>query len=224
MRESLGRSFLSARMAPARPRPGMLVACLLVACAGPALRIDADRATGFALYRSGWLSEQELGELCAAGVSEMVVLDGTAGTRECRLRERVCPHLRVRWNERQSADRPLDAAFLAAVDAWVDEARAAGRKIAFRCHYGWHRTGRLAAYYALRHQGWSATAARREMHRLGRFMEQHPTLDAQVEALADHLAGRLCAQPAESCVPAGAQAIGRPTPFPADVCATGDGG
>ncbi len=210
-------------MTPARSWPGLFVASLLVACAGPALRMDTDRGTGFALYRSGWLSERDLGELCAAGVAEMVVLDGTAGTRECRLRERVCPHLRVRWNERQSADRPLDAAFLAAFDAWVDEARAAGRKIAFRCHYGWHRTGRLAAYYALRHQGWSAAAARREMHRLGRFMEQHPSLDAQVEALADHVAGRPCEQDLETCVGASPEPS-RPSEFPADACANVGGG
>ncbi len=195
----------------------MAVASLLAACASPAIIVDADPGTGFALYRSGWLDEEALADLCAAGVEEIVVLDGTAPERECRLRERVCPRLRVRWNERQSARRPLDAAFLAAFDAWIEEARSAGRSILFRCRRGWHRTGRLAAYYRIEEQAWDAARARREMHARGRFMDRYPELDPQVGALADHVAMRPCGEAPEHCV-AAAGGGATPVAFPGDVC------
>jgi hypothetical protein len=197
----------------------MAVGSLLGACAAPPVLVDADPGVGFALSRSGWLSEGELEALCAAGVEEIVVLDGTARERECRMRERVCPQLRVRWDEPQSAERPLAAGFLTAFDAWVAEAREAGRSIAFRCRHGWHRAGRLAAYYAMRHGQVGAAAARQEMHRRGRFMWRHPELDSQVEALADHLAGRACGASPEHCVGPG-RGTSRPA-FPADVCPEG---
>ncbi|MGH9464309.1 MAG: hypothetical protein ACRD0X_01600 [Thermoanaerobaculia bacterium] len=204
-------------MASARRWLGSAAGSLLVGCASPPVLVDADPATGFALYRSGWLEQDEIAELCAAGVEEIVVLDGTGRERECRWRESACPRLRVRWDRRQSAERALDSAFLAAFDAWVEEARAAGRGIAFRCRHGWHRTGRLAAYYAMRHQARDAGTARREMHRRGRFMWRHPALDPQVEALADYLAGRPCGESPAHCL-AAAESAGRPATFPEDVC------
>ncbi len=192
----------------------------IAACAAPAHRIDGEAGGGFAVYRSGALTREELAELCAAGVEEMVVLDGTARRRECAWRDEVCPGLRVRYDEEQDADLPLDAGFLARFDAWVEEARRAGLAVAFRCTHGWHRTGRLAGYYALRHQGWESEAARREMHRLGQWMGMHPSLDEQVEALADRVAGRRCDEPAEVCVaPAPREVAGTfPGTFPEDVC------
>lgn len=208
------------RTVPARPPAWVALGSLLVACASPPLLVDAQPGTGFALYRSGWLDEDEIAELCAAGVEEIVVLDGTGRERECRMRERLCPRLRVRWDGRQRAGRALDAAFLAAFDAWVEEARAAGRRIAFRCRHGWHRTGRLAAYYAVRHQARDAEVARREMHRRGRFMWRHPALDPQIEALADHLAGRPCGQSPEHCI-APAENVSALAVFPEDVCPRG---
>lgn len=204
-------------MPSVRPWLGISAASLLVACASPPLLVDADPGTGFSLYRSGWLDEDEIAELCAAGVEEIIVLDGTGRERECRMRERVCPRLRVRWDGRQSAERALDDAFLAAFDAWVEEARAAGRGIAFRCRHGWHRAGRLAAYYAMRHQAWEIGAARQEMHSRGRFMWRHPALEPQVRALADHVGGRPCGESPERCVSV-AERAGVPAVFPEDVC------
>ncbi|RMG47188.1 MAG: hypothetical protein D6718_04205 [Acidobacteria bacterium] len=146
---------------------------------------------------------------------EIVVLDGTAWRRECRWRNEVCPGLRVRWDEAQDPDRPVDAAFLRAFDAWVEEARREGKRIAFRCWQGWHRAGRLAAYYRIRFDGWTAEAAIREMHRRGRMMAAHPGLDPQVRALADFAAGRTCSVDLRYCVAGDAPAEAS---FPEDAC------
>ncbi len=197
----------------------LLAALLLGGCAAVPSLIDADPASGFALYRSGHFNERSLAALCAAGVEELVVLDGTAAERECRWRARVCPDLRVRYDQRQSARRPLSVEFLAAFDTWVEEARSQGRKVAFRCRHGWHRAGRLAAYYRLRFQGREAGAAVEEMERRGRFMWRHRQLGRQVLALDDRLRGRPCGTDPADCprsepAPPGV-AVGR---FAADVC------
>lgn len=198
------------------PRLAAAGLLLLASCAaGPAL-VDEDPATGFALYRSGRLGAAELAELCRLGVEEMVVLDG-GGARECALRERLCPGLRLRYDQAQSAHRPVSATFLGAFDAWIDEARRAGRKVAFRCRHGWHRAGRLAAWYRIRFQGMSAAEAIAEMQRRGRFMWRHPQLVPQVEAMADRLAGRPCSTAPEHCVQQPTEPAAA-TPFPPDVC------
>ncbi len=200
-----------------RPAPlvSLLAALLLAGCAAAPTRVADDPATGFALYRSGQLSAGRLAELCRLGVEEIVVLDGTAAGRECRFRSRACPGLRVRYNTAQDAHVPVSADFLAAFDAWVEEARGEGRKIAFRCRHGWHRAGRLAAWYRMRFQQRPAAEAIAEMERLGRFMWRHRQLGPQVEAMADHLAGRPCSTAAEHCV--AAHGAGAAT-FPEDVC------
>lgn len=178
------------------------LAALGLAAAGCAARpalVDSDPESGFALYRSGALGEARLEELCAAGVEEIVVLNGDATERECRLRDRVCPGLRVRFDGRQDAHVPLGEDFLSAFDAWIEEARREGRKVAFRCRHGWHRTGRLAAWYRIRFQGIDPAAAVAEMNRAGRFMWRHRQLEPQVEALADLAAGRPCSTAPEHC-------------------------
>ncbi len=106
----------------------------------------------------------------------------------------------MRYNARQSAYEPVSEEFLRAFDAWVAEARRSGRKIAFRCRHGWHRTGRLAAYHRIRHQGVETDEAIEEMNRIGRFMWKHRQLEPQVEAMADFIAGRDCSVAAEYCV------------------------
>ena len=194
---------------------------LLVACSAPPRLIDRDDSSGFALYRSGRLDRAEIGEICALGIEEILVLDGEAEERECRLRIAACPGLVVRYNRAQDADSPVSGDFLIAFDAWILRAREEGRKVAFRCRHGWHRTGRLAAYYRIRFGGDTVEAAHREMHEIGHMMSRHPTLDPQVEAYADFLAGRACPTSEESCVSAGPDPgapLGR---FPADVCDPG---
>lgn len=208
---------------------GWLTICLAVAavalmpaCNAAPQPFDAVAETGFAVYRSGQLSAKELEGLCDKGVSEMVILDGTAGSRECEMRRRLCPQLRVRYSRGQDASVPLTEEFLEAFDRWVEEAQSSGTKVAFRCHHGWHRAGRLAAYYRMRFEGWSAEEATAEMNQVGGMMWQHPYLEPQVEALGDLIAGRPCGQATEYCVqplPAPqSEGLTSAGLFPADVC------
>lgn len=196
------------------PRSAVALVLLVAGCAAGPTLVDDDAVSGFALYRSGRLDRAGLAELCRQGVEEMVVLDGS-GRRECALRADVCPALRLRYDTAQDARRPLTAGFLAAFDRWIEEARLAGRKVALRCRHGWHRAGRLTAWYRMRHQGWASKAAIEEMLRVGRFMDHHRQLEPQVEAMADLLAGRPCSTAAEHCL---AESAG-PVRFPADACA-----
>lgn len=191
---------------------------ILAACADAPRAITEDPSTGFALYRSGRLSTGDLAELCKRGVEEILVLDGEASDRECLSRTTVCPDLRVRYDHAQEEDRPVSADFLEAFEAWIEEAREAGRKVAFRCRHGWHRTGRLAAYYRIRFEGASAAEATHEMHEIGSMMWRHPTLDPQVEAYGDLVAGLQCSTDPMHCPisePAPGLLAGR---FPNDAC------
>ena len=202
-------------------RPALLAAVAaaltLAACAASPTLIATDPTSGFALYRSGRIGAGELAELCRAGVEEMVVLDGGAGHRECRMRARVCPDLRIRYDAAQDARIPVTSEFLGSFDAWVAEARASGRKIAFRCRHGWHRAGRLTAWYRMRFEGTGAEAAVEEMQRVGRMMFRHPQLEPQVHAMADLLAGRECSTEPAHCV-TGTPTTASARAFATDVC------
>ena len=196
--------------------PLAVTALLAGGCAASPQLVASDPGGGFSLYRSGQLSASELAELCRLGIEEMVVLDGGAGDHECEMRRRICPELAVRYNAAQDARRPVTAEFLAAFDAWVAEARKSGRKIAFRCRHGWHRAGRLTAWYRMRFEGASADEAVTEMLAAGRFMGRHPQLVPQVRAMADLLAGRPCSTAREHCVSGDGWPGGRD--FGRDVC------
>lgn len=193
-------------------------------CAASPQTLDEDRHSGFAIYRSGRLQGRELAELCELGVREIVVMDGGALDNECRLRAEVCPDLKVRYNHAQDARTPVTREFLAAFETWVEESKAKGRRIAFRCRHGWHRAGRLSAYYRMRFDGWSPEAAIEEMLEMGRFMGSHPQLAPQVAAMADLTAARPCSQLAEHCPrdsPAGAEGLvgnARDVHFADDLC------
>jgi hypothetical protein len=203
-------------------RLAVAAVALLPACNANPQPFDAVAETGFVVYRSGLLSAEELESLCHEGVSEMVILDGTAGRRECEMRQRLCPQLRIRYNRGQDASIPLSKEFLEAFDRWVEEAQSSGTKVAFRCHHGWHRAGRLAAYYRMKFDGWSADEAIAEMNEVGRMMWQHPYLEPQVEAMSDLIAGRPCGQASKYCVqppPAGQdEGLSSEEIFEADVC------
>lgn len=198
------------------------IASLLTACNAAPRSFDAVAETGFAVYRSGLLSDEELESLCREGVTEIVILDGTGGKRECAMRRRLCPQLRVRYSHPQEASIPLTEEFLEAFDRWVAEARSSGSKVAFRCHHGWHRAGRLAAYYRMKFDGWTTEEAIAEMNEVGGMMWQHPYLEPQVEALSDLIAGRPCGQDLEYCVqppPAGQdEGLSSEGLFATDVC------
>jgi len=201
--------------------PAIAIA-LLTGCADAPRKVAEDPTTGFALYRSGRLSPAELGVLCGLGVEEILVLDGEGGERECLFRQNVCPEMKVRYNYAQEEDTPDSMDFLEAFDLWIEEARAAGKKVAIRCRHGWHRTGRLAAYYRMRFEGASATTASEEMQRIGRMMWRYPTLDPQVEAYADIIAGQTCTTEAENCPVATPDAGLEDGRFPVDDCGTID--
>lgn len=207
----------------ARPhRPPLLLALplalALTGCAAAPHLLESSPEGGFAIYRTGRVDRDELAALCRRGVEELVVMDGSAVRRECAWREAVCPGLVVRYDRRQDVSVPLSAPFLEAFDRWVETARRAGRKIAFRCHHGWHRAGRLSAYYRMRFQHLTAEDARTLMLQHGRFMWRHPYLKPQVTALADHLAGRPCSTAEQHCVRRGPEVRGEGAVFAADVC------
>ncbi len=172
---------------------------LVTGCSDPPRLVDSDSDTGFALYRSGRLSPADLEALCGLGVEEILVLDGEGTERECRYQQIACPGLRVRYNFAQEEDRPVSLDFLQAFDAWIEEAQANGTKVALRCRHGWHRTGRLIAYYRMRFEGVTAAEAIQEMQDIGHMMWRHPTLNPQVEAYEDIIAGRACSSDPDSC-------------------------
>jgi hypothetical protein len=195
---------------------------LLTACNAAPQPFDSVAETGFAVYRSGLLSAEEFESLCKEGVGQMVILDGTGFRRECEMRQRLCPQLRIRYDRGQDAGVPLTEEFLTAFDRWVEEAQSSGTKVAFRCHHGWHRAGRLTAYYRMKFDGWSAEEAIAEMNQVGGMMWQHPYLEPQVEAMSDLITGRPCGQDLEYCVqpsPAGQdEGLSSVGLFEADVC------
>lgn len=172
---------------------------LLAGCADEPRLVASDSETGFALYRSGRLSPDDLELMCGLGVEEILVLDGEGADRECRYLQTFCPGLRVRYDFAQEEDTPVSIDFLKAFDAWIEEAQTNGTKVAIRCRHGWHRTGRLIAYYRIRFEGIPAAEAIREMQDIGHMMWRHPTLDPQVEAYENIVAGRACSSDTGSC-------------------------
>ena len=168
-------------------------------CAASPSLVDSDVSSGFALYRSGRLSRAELKHLCSQGVEELVVLDGGAASRECRMLQEHCPGLRVRYDFAQDEKTPVSREFLEAFDQWIEEGRSEGRKLAYRCRRGWHRAGRLTAYYQMRFKDSSVQEAIVEMQDRGRFMGWFPQLNPQVEALGELVAGAPCSGGSEVC-------------------------
>jgi len=170
--------------------------------------IDEDLATGFAIYRLGEPDAEGVQALCDLGVSEIAVLAGTAMEYEVANAER-CPTLEIVYNHEDDLS-PLSAEWLGAFDAWVARAKAEGLKIAFRCTCGCHRTGRLAAYYQMRHRdlnaqdAWHLALARGSiMHAVDYFS----SLQEQIIALQEYVLGVPCTQ-GEFCVVEGSGALG----------------
>jgi protein-tyrosine phosphatase len=137
----------------------------------------------------------------------MAVLAGSADENELRHRS-ACPDLEIVYDERQDANKPLDTEFLAWFDRWVEAARRDGKKIAFRCSCGCHRTGRLAAYYQMKYQHLALEDALVVMYARGKSWERHKNIEPQVRALKDHLDGKPCSQEPEYCVRQGGKRNG----------------
>ncbi len=162
--------------------------------------IDQDKGTGFAIYRTSKPNKiADFKKLCATGVTEIMVLDGT-GSIDAGLAQQYCPGMKVIYNQAQAAKEALNVPFLKFFDQWVEDARASGKKIAFRCNCGCHRTGRLAAYYQMKYQGYTAEQAIGVMFQLGKYMFLYPMLPPQVRALGDYIYGIECTQRIDSCV------------------------
>ena len=160
-------------------------------------------SNGFEIFRSGLPTRAEFNGICAAGIRRFVVLSGDAAKVELKYAS-GCPGTQVLYNVRQDATIPLTPEFLKQFDGWVAQARADGAKILFRCDCGCHRTGRLAAYYRMKYDGYTVVQAVAEMNDLGKFMGLYPTLPAQVQALDDYVHGRPCSVSRSLCIaPAG---------------------
>lgn len=161
--------------------------------------IDYEKDSGFAIYRYGGPDKKGVEGLCALGVDEVMVLSGDASDHEYKYQE-ACPNLKVIYNYKQSANIPLTVDFLNFFDQWVADAKANGKKIAFRCSCGCHRTGRLAAYYQMKYQKLVDADAIAIMLKHGKYMFLHPQLKPQVRALKDYLLGKPCEEEKKHCV------------------------
>jgi hypothetical protein len=182
----------------------LLLSTLHLLSAGPAgaanLHLIESLPNGFAIYRSGSpRSAAEVAEYCRLGITEIAVLAGNADRHERRFAA-SCPRLEVVYDEEQDAGDPLTAEFLAWFDGWVGTARREGKKIAFRCNCGCHRTGRLAAYYQMKYQNLVLEDALDVMYKRGKNWALHPEIEPQVRALKDYLDGKPCSQRGPYCV------------------------
>ena len=145
---------------------------------------------GFAIYRSGDPSPKDMREFKRLGIEEMAVLTGDAKKKELKFHH-VYPGLRIVYNEKQDHRIPLDEEFLDWFDSWIETARADGKIIAFRCHCGCHRAGRLAAYYQMRWQNLTFDDASVLMREYGKNMGAYGHLWDQVRQLEERIPGRL---------------------------------
>lgn len=163
------------------------------------LHLIDDAPNGYAIYRSGTPSRKEVKQWCEMGIQEVMVLSGDAAKAELKY-AKECPTLKIIYNEEQSAKVALTTTFLDQFDKWVESSRHEGKKILFRCNCGCHRTGRLAAYYRMKYNGYTADEAIDEMMDLGKWMFLFPKLKYQVRAMDDYIAGRACSVEPKQCV------------------------
>lgn len=173
---------------------GLLVyiSCAFDLAAAGNLHLIDSTPDGFALYRSGLPSSNDIREWCRLGISEVMVLSGDADTVENQMAPGICPTLRVVHHVHQTDVEPLSEEFLKTFDTWVDDARREHKHILFRCQCGCHRTGRLAAYYELKYMHHSMDTAVENLMKFGKDMGQHRRLVPQIAALDDYIHGRAC--------------------------------
>ncbi len=167
--------------------------------------VDTDSASGFTLYRLGEPSRDGIRGLCSLGVEEIAVFSGSAKEIEERYRD-ACPSLKVVYNVDHDSREPLSAGFLQEFDRWIAEAKNAGKKIAFRCDGGSHRTGRVAAYYQMKYRSLRAKDAWDLAKSRGAVMhivDKYSGLQEQFIALGEHVAGQECSQPGYCVVASG---------------------
>lgn len=188
-------------------RPAILLPLLVVLFAPPVaeqasagnLHLIDSLPNGFAIYRSGKPDRDDMAEYCELGITEIAVLAGNAKDAEFKYRD-ACPTLEVVYDEKQEAGKPVSEAFIEWFDSWVQSARSEGKKIAFRCNCGCHRTGRLAAYYQMKYQNLTVEDALLVMYGHGRYWSRNRGIEPQVRALADYLNGVPCSQTPKWCL------------------------
>jgi protein-tyrosine phosphatase len=182
---------------------------------------EGAKDTGFAIYRSGKPTFADYEHLvCHLGVTEIFVLsnngasvEGAFNTREAS--EGRCPtkQILVHNFDQSVTKHALTQGFLDQFDDWVRTAQSEGKKIAFRCNCGCHRTGRLAAYYQMKYMGLTLAASKKDLYRFAHpgkypgeigndlywFIVAHP-LHQQIRALNDQIYGRTCSTRKKFCV------------------------
>ncbi len=159
--------------------------------------VDRDLESGFTLYRLGEPSREDIAALCRLRVEEIAVFSGSANEVEQKYRD-ACPSLKVVYNIDHDSREPLTTEFLDAFDDWITKAKAEGKTIAFRCDGGSHRTGRVAAYYQMKHRGLRAKDAWDLAKSRGAVMhivDKYSGLQKQFIALGEHSMGQKCSQP-----------------------------
>ncbi len=160
-----------------------------------------DEARAYRLYRSGSPSRQTFAKWCSVyGVERVIVMDGGAQSHERRYQaEGICPNIQVVYNVNQGLS-PVSDGFLKWFDGQVESAKKDEAGVLFRCKTGSHRTGRLASYYQIKHQGLSLADALAVLEHKGKMMEFWSLIFVpQVIAIDEHLKGQPCTQPG-SCV------------------------
>jgi protein-tyrosine phosphatase len=166
---------------------------------GKNLHLIEELPNGFKIYRSGEPSKAGLKEYERLGIQEMAVLSGDADRHEKKYTD-LAPGLTVVYDYKQDADIPLTVSFLEWFGQWVEDARASGKIIAFRCQCGCHRTGRLAAYYQMKYQNLTVDDAWVLLDKYGRNMWLHRNLKHQIRALKDYINKQPCSEDPKHCV------------------------
>ncbi len=156
-------------------------------------------SSSFEIFRYSKPKREDMKTLCNLGVAEVMVLSGTADEHEFKYQDE-CPTLKVIYNVEQDSKEPLSAKFLTQFDNWITEAQLKGKKIAFRCECGCHRTGRLAAYYQMKYQRLGLSDALVLMHEYGKHMWLKTYLIPQVRDLYAFIKGRPCREEDKYCV------------------------
>lgn len=167
------------------------------------MHVIDQNASGFSVVRTGKPSQKDFRKLCAMGVRRMIVMSGN-GSIERGYAAKECPGFEVIYDQKQSTLVPLSEDFLNFFDAEVEKAKQGNYGVAFRCNCGCHRTGRLAAYYRMKHEGMSAKAALYDQRKKATFLIPkllyRKTLKYQIRALKDYIDGRGCQQRSKYCV------------------------
>jgi hypothetical protein len=167
---------------------------------GPAPGKNA--AMAFRVYRSGVPDKATFAKWCGEyKIARVIDMAGTANNNELKFqKEGVCPDIKIVYSQKQDPTKPVTEEFLKFFDDEIAKAKKDGVGILFRCTTGSHRTGRLAAYYQMKYQGYDAEKAIGDMNKNGVMMPLYEaTLVDQVYDLQDYINNKPCSRP-KACV------------------------